>query len=442
MNYNTFERINDYHYRIGNRSIYTDFIESSAGIIRIGSMPDISKLTRKYKIEESIVILPDWYCSQGGDNWTGEEFNFWCYAYNLKKPPIYIGKEKNINLLYHNLDMIYSYNFDDLRLKVIKTDWLNRYFHSKIAKNNKVKIDSVEINFEKNTTTIIDGGKIIYNSLPDFDDSFIEDSIASLKYKKEEKSSIVDIEITVVGSGNGITGTTSSFVLPLGKSRIWIDPAAQPFYVLKNSGINWDDISHILITHNHEDHISGFTACVKRAILKNKVLNIITAKSIYKILIEQYKNLFPSIEKHIRLIELEPQSPLNIEGYTIEARWNHHILPYGTLGLKIKGNNTCIGISGDTKYDEEIVKKLKRSELEPEWFKECNLIFHEVDFLSTNSVHTYYRELEKLIKRVKGRLLVYHTDPATVKPGFILAEQGKRYILFNDSSIKIEPSVH
>ena len=419
-------RIDDHTVRIGNSSIYVDIVETSEGAVRIGSMPDISKYTRKYGIEEKYVIVPPWVSSQGGDNRTGEEFCFWCYDMGLKTPPLYIGLKKDLEQLYKNLDMIYSYYFDETRRKIVKTDWLDKYFRSRSIDKAPFTDGKLRIEYEGGKIKVYEGGNVIYQGVQEFINSgrFIDGYLSKIQQNKNR-----DFSITVVGNGNGFIGITSSFVVEADDFKIWIDPAAQPAITLGRVGINWDSITHLLITHNHEDHISGFTACLKRSIDKGKRLKLITATSVYNILVKQFKQLFPEIEDAVELIVFEPGKPLKLGNTLFTARWNHHIIPYGTLGIKIGYNGKCWGLSGDTKYKREIVEEIGREELFPEWFTDCNLIFHEVVFDNPNSVHTYYEDLLEFKKRIKGELLVYHTDEGSVREGFRIAEVGKKYFV-------------
>ncbi len=430
-------KINDYLFRIGNKSIFVDFVHTSIGIVRIGSMPDISKLTRKYKIEEDVVVVPDWSVSQNGDNRTGEEFYFWRNALLPIKPRIFVGKNSNLDTLYRNIDMVFSYYFDSSMTIIIKKKWLYKLFIKTELENEKVyRKDNVEIRFENEKIIIIDNNKIKYEDSPVFSESsaLIEKSLSLIpRFKKNSNC----MEVIVVGNGNGFVGTSSSFVVKLGDSLVWIDPCSQPAFSLGNVGIHWDDVTNILITHNHEDHILGFSACLKRAIDKRNKLKLITAPAIYETLVKQFNPLFNDINKYIELIPLTPDKSITVSDHKIEARWNHHIIPYGTLGLKISGKANCWGFSGDTKYDEKIIASLNKKKLEPEWFENCNLVFHEVDFESSKSVHTYYKELLKLENKIRGKLFVYHTDSIKVKEGFNMALKGRRYILSN-GKLKVE----
>jgi len=424
-------KINENCFRIGNTSIFVDIVYTSIGIVRIGSMPDISKFMRKYKIEENIIVVPDWYVSQGGDNRTGEGFCFWSSILFHNYPKLFIGKENNVDKLYRNLDMIVSYYFNPSMTKIVKKRWLNKLFTGSELKNDIFyKKDNVKIKFENEKIIIIDNNKIRYENIPIFPKSNILIEKLLLSTPRFEKS-FNSIEIMVVGSGNGYIGTASSFVVKLGNYMLWIDPCSQPAFSLGKVGIHWDDVSHILITHNHEDHILGFTACLKRAIDKRRKIKLITAPSIYKTLLKQFNILFPNMEKYIEFISLTPDKSIMLYDSKIEARWNHHIIPYGTLGLKISRKGSCFGFSGDTKYDEKIIASLKRKNLEPKWFENCDIVFHEVDFEPFKTVHTNYKELLKLEKKIKGKLFVYHTDSKKIKGGLNMVLERQNYILNN-----------
>jgi ribonuclease BN (tRNA processing enzyme) len=429
--FNGIIKVSEDWFRIGNVSIFVDIVSTSIGIIRIGSMPDISKLLRKYRIKENMVIVPDWYVSQGGDNRTGEEFCFWSSSSFHNYSRIFVGKKSNIDKLYRNLDMVFSYYFDSSMTRVIKKRWLNKLFIRAELKNEAVyNKGNVEIKFEDEKIIIIDNNRIKYESKQVFyeSDMFIEKILSLVpRYKTSSNS----MEITVVGNGNGCIGTASSFILKLGDHMLWIDPCAQPAFSLGKVGIHWDSVSHILITHNHEDHILGFTACLKRAIDKRKKIKLITAPSIYEILLRQFNTLFHDIEKYIEFISLTPYNSITLGDSKIEARWNHHIIPYGTLGIKLTRKGSCFGFSGDTKYDEKIIALLKRKELEPKWFESCDVVFHEVDFESYKTVHTNYKELLKFKKKINAKLFVYHADSNKVRGGLNMALEGRKYILNN-----------
>lgn len=238
------------------------------------------------------------------------------------------------------------------------------------------------------------------------------------------------MELIIIGSGNGFEGTSSNFIIRYKDRRIWIDPACRPHEKLAHLNLNWRDITDYIISHNHEDHIEGFTAVLERHIEEGQKLSLLTTSEIYNTLEIQFGDLFnDNMRSYIDFTELDPAKIINYHGAKIETRFNHHIVPAGTIGFKISYNGKTLGISGDTKYDEEINKKLDNPKLSADWFADCDLILHEVDFSSPQTIHTTYDELMKLMSKVKGKLLVYHT--VQVKEPFELAREGACYQLLN-----------
>jgi hypothetical protein len=98
------------------------------------------------------------------------------------------------------------------------------------------------------------------------------------------------------------------------------------------------------------------------------------------------------------------------------------------LGIKIYAGDSAWGLSGDTKFDTKINRILKKVELDESWFRDCNLVFHEVDFENPEGVHTYWKELEEIRDTIEGELFVYHTCGKD-NPPMPIATEGMTYHL-------------
>ena len=395
--------------RVEKGAMHVDLVRTSQGLLRIGSMPDISKMMARFKLQEQAVIVPDWTLSQAGDNRTGEEFVQWrakVYGGSRKN---YIGNAENLRILYQNLKRIFSYYFDKKRLTIVQKEWLDRWLVKKPI-DVSYEAGAMKVLFEKDNIVINDEGREIYDQRafsPSVGPQILtEEVLGEIPRDPHQRD---DIEITVVGSGNGFCDTSASFLVRFRNKVLWIDPCAQPAHSLASIGVHWDDVTDLLITHNHEDHILGFSACLKRSIDHKQKLRLITAKGIYQVLKKQFTQIFPEMDKWIDLMEIVPGEVFNLDGMKILCRWNHHFLPYGTLGIKINAGDSTWGLSGDTKFDTKINRILKKVELDESWFKDCNLVFHEVDFENPEGVHTYWKEIEKIRDAIEGELFVYHT---------------------------------
>jgi ribonuclease BN (tRNA processing enzyme) len=412
--------------RIDHCGMYVDLIKTSMGIIRVGSLPDISKFLIQHGFREEIVVVPEWEGSMAGDNHTGEEFVLWQAQVKGGIQKHYVGLPANITRMYNHLDDIFSFFFDPQRLFIIKKRWLKNWFARKPA-TPVYENGPLKIRFEKDNIILSDHGKILYDRL-EFKPAHAPDALieAILAETPRDTMSRQDLEIRAVGTGNGFSGKVASFIVRFHTKAIWIDPCGYPAHTLAGLRIHWDDISHILITHNHEDHTQGFSACLKRAEYTKTALNLITAPSIYKLLKRQFTPLCPDFNRLVNFTSITPGHLLKIDSIQLDCRWNHHFLPYGTLGLKISAGGKTLGFSGDTKLDETINGILKQDELLPQWFASCDLILHEVDFDNPNSVHTHWKQVEKLQQAVSGKILGYHT-PYLANAPVPLALEGKTY---------------
>jgi ribonuclease BN (tRNA processing enzyme) len=215
--------------------------------------------------------------------------------------------------------------------------------------------------------------------------------------------------VLVVGAGNGHVKNASSFLLACGSRLVWVDPAPRPHETLGVSGIHWDDVTDLLVTHTHEDHMGGLTACLARARDRGRCVSLWMTQESFEAIQARLARAVPHLPALVEWHEIVPGRPADIGSARFDFRLNHHNLPSGTLGLKVSSGGRSVGISGDTKYDETLLRRLNRPELEAAWFRECHLLFHEIDLARPHSVHSYYPEVLKLAQRLAGRTIVYHT---------------------------------
>lgn len=428
MNRNRLTSLTDRVKRIDYGGLYVDLVQTSKGTVRIGSMPDIAKFLNQHGFREEIVVIPDWEVSLAGDNRTGEEFILWQAQMRGGLRKEYTGSSNNVDQVYHHLGRIFPYFFDAKRLKIVRKKWLGNWFNP-IPCEPCYHNGLVEVQSESNTIIISDEGKVVYNRADFAAGLSSDDDIETLLTSIPRDRTLRDcLEIIPVGSGNGFSGTAANTLVRFGKYAIWIDPCGYPAHSLARQNIHWDDVTHYLFTHNHEDHTQGFTACLQRAKRYDRRINLLVAANVFRLLKELYSPLFPDLMELVNVQILQPGIPFELGPIKIESRWNHHILPYGTIGLRISAGERCFGYSGDTKYDEHINSILKREELTAEWFASCDLVFHEIEFDNPDSVHSYWKQVESLQRSIPGKVLGYHT-PFLENSPFDLVRQGRRYLL-------------
>ncbi len=421
--------------RIGDKFQYADIIKIKNILIRVGSFAGLSKFLKVLKINAEYVILLPPVTTQAGDNYTGEEFLLWNKIYKKNfSQNIYIGHKNHVKYLYNRLKYTLNQTFNKNKTKIIKRNYIKKLFRPIYVKpESSYKINNdVRIYCGISNIKIYHKNNLIYDWMKNKPSIDINTEIKKIlsPFKKRYKSSINSLNIIPLGIGNGFTGNTSNFIIHYADRTIWVDPMTRPFLALKKIKMHWDNITDYFITHVHEDHIEGLSAVLHRTSLKNKKINLITSYKIFKQLEKIYSYLFPDFLNLINHINIIPNSTLPYHHGYITVRHSHHVLKSGTLGLKIQYKNNIFALSGDTFYSEEFEKKYPAFiPTDSSWYNDCHLIFHEAEFLSKTTAHTYYTEIKKLDKKLNGKILTYHNSSNK----FLLphVQEYKTYIIKN-----------
>jgi ribonuclease BN (tRNA processing enzyme) len=413
--------------RLGDELASVDMVRTSRGWVRIGAMPEIAKLLRQARIPPHYVVVLPPNATQVGDAITGEEFICWSSINSAMFAGTYIGSQAALETLRRYLEPSLPYFFDDEHMAIVRRDWLETlYCPQPVDASGVVRFGSVEIAMEAGRVVIRDGRQQLYSGCPTVPPD-LPGRIDSFLDRVPRRTPASGLRILVVGSGNGHVGNTSSFIWEFENHRVWVDPAPRPHETLATHGVHWDDVTDLLVTHIHEDHIGGMTACLARARAKGKKLPLWITRTSLEVLQQRLAYLVPDLSNLVEVREILPGEPVCLGEAILISRLNHHILPSGTLGMKLIWKGRSVGFSGDTKYDEAVISRLNRPELTAEWFADCDLVFHEVELVRPPSVHSYYTEVLKLARQLPGRLVVYHTFGNTAP--LEMAQEGHWYDL-------------
>ena len=402
-------RISDNVIRFGDQLASVDLVRTSRGWVRVGAMPEIAKFLRQAKTPPHYVIVLPSVATQVGDSITGEEFICWSSLDSGKFAGTYVGTPEALDILRRYLEPAVPYTLNADQTAIERRDWLDTlYCPEPTPAGGVVRIGGVEIRVEPARVVIRDGRQLLYDGCP-VSSPDLDDRIDRFLDAVPRRGSVDALRVLAVGTGNGLGGNTSSFLVEVPGHRVWVDPAPRPHETLARHGIHWGDITGVLVTHIHEDHLGGLTACLARARAKNQRLSLWITRPSLVVLEQRLADIVPDFARLIDVREIQPGTPICLGDATLVSRLNHHVLPYGTLGLKFAWNGRRVGISGDTKYDEAILRRLSRPELTAEWFADCQLVFHEVDPVQPDSVHSHYLEVLKLAEQLPVRLVVYHS---------------------------------
>jgi ribonuclease BN (tRNA processing enzyme) len=402
-------RLDERVIRLGDDLAYVDMVRTGRGWVRVGAMPEIAKLLRQARTPPHYVVVLPTPATQIGDGITGEEFICWSSIDSTKYAGTYVGTEAALRLLRRYLEPAVPYYLNEEQTEIEQRDWLETlYYPDPIAPEGEAVFGPVRIRVEEGRVEIRESGTLLYDHRPAPPPDLAGRIQAALDRLPRVRRPADALRLLVVGAGNGHVRNASSFLLVAGDRRVWVDPAPRPHETLGARGVHWDDVTDLLVTHVHEDHMGGLTACLARARDRGLRPRLWATRTSFEVLRDRLAYLFSDLSALAETHEIVPGQPAVLGELRCEFRLNHHNLPSGALGIKASWHGRCLGISGDTKYDEEIIRRLRRPELEAAWFQECHLLFHEVDLVRPGSVHSYYPEVAKLARRLPGRLVVYH----------------------------------
>lgn len=262
-----------------------------------------------------------------------------------------------------------------------------------------------------------------------------------------------ELEIVFLGTGTAFSRALfqTNFVIIKGDTHVLVDFGMTGPQALDAVGRSADDITAILPTHSHSDHIGG----IEYLTLRNRYiaqpsgrpkLTMITTAEYQSVLWEQ------SLRGGLEYNELNPEGrrlqfqdfydlhlfdsinsksrstyQTQFKNLKLELFHTNHIPgeaetpsdAFITYGLFIEDR---VFVSGDTKFDEELVKTYAdRSEV----------MFHDAS-LTSNAVHASVRELRTLPEEIRMKMYLMHYQDETKEEdaeGFVgLTKQARRYI--------------
>ncbi len=261
-----------------------------------------------------------------------------------------------------------------------------------------------------------------------------------------------------LGCGNafGSRLATTSFLAVSGDCICLIDCPYKLQNILQDFSrktgfpITPDQITHVIVTHNHWDHIAGLEMFLRMRMVFAREGDpkpvIVTTRAIYDDLwnhtlkgslqyfMDAQGNLSMLTDRdHMDFMEVEPGKPITLGGMTLQVRSNA-IHPGPTIGVRLTDAQCDIGYSGDGVYDPEMTEHLYDSGIISDEEREDSLnflwdsalIFHEVG-TDSEAVHTRLPTLLKLPATVREKIRLvnladdFHTDELR------LAEQFTEY---------------
>ena len=249
------------------------------------------------------------------------------------------------------------------------------------------------------------------------------------------------MKMTFLGVGSAFSkiNANSNLLIEHGSIKLLIDFGRLGPLALDRYGLALKDVTHILITHLHADHVGGMEeiAFMTKFVYKCK-LRLLTTASLLERLWDA--SLRGGLE-HIELTpgDLNPQTLHNFfapepvkaqtwtaldddAGFRFYLHPTNHVKGMETYGIEIEvnpgGRDKRFLFSGDTKFEYGFIMQ---------GFQSCSLIFHDCQLFDTGEnnilgVHASYQQLRQLPAKVRRQIWLYHYGdtplPDAKKDGF------------------------
>lgn len=175
--------------------------------------------------------------------------------------------------------------------------------------------------------------------------------------------------------------------------------------------LDLDRVSGVALTHLHADHACGledFGFYSKLALGRRGVVACRgeVAEELWGGLLSagmgRFRGSFDGeyrrfgLEDYFDVRLVEPEAPIRVGGFELECRAASHSLP--ATAFKIRAGGRTLGVSGDTRFDPELL----------DWLGDADLIVHEATTHDPPGFHTPLRDLAGLPADLRGRMRLVH----------------------------------
>lgn len=204
------------------------------------------------------------------------------------------------------------------------------------------------------------------------------------------------MKLTVLGKYGPVPKpdtATSGYLLSGGNYNVVIDLGSGTLNRLQKF-ISISDIDFIILSHLHFDHIADIFPLSYALDILNKTVNVYLPKCELPIL-----NVIKGL-KAFNVIEVGENKSYNQNGLTLEFYEMTH--PVTSMGVKITGENKTFAYTGDTTYNDNVLKLVKGADLSV-----VDGAFLEKDF-SDKKPHMSIKQASSLSKISGNRIIVSH----------------------------------
>lgn len=174
-------------------------------------------------------------------------------------------------------------------------------------------------------------------------------------------------KVIILGASNAIATVESenTHMVIVGKERaVLVDSVSNPILRLEQAGLDFNELTDIIVTHFHPDHVSGLPLLLMDMWLmgRKKPLDIYglhyTLDRVEGMMgfynWSEWPEFFPVVFH--RLPSREMTAVLNCEDFVIHASPVHHMIPNIGLRIEFPQSRKVMAYSCDTEPCEEVVR--------------------------------------------------------------------------------------
>lgn len=241
------------------------------------------------------------------------------------------------------------------------------------------------------------------------------------------------MKVTFLGVGSAFSRKhgNSNLLIESGSLKLLIDCSRFCLPSLEDHGLSVKDITHILVTHLHADHIGGLeeVAIMSKFVYKQKLTILATDSLLYRL-------WDGSMRGGLEYIEQSPgnTTPQTLKDFFIPKpiktqKWctigqdselglylhpTNHVKGMESYGVQVEedfgGRGKRFFFSGDTKFDKHLITHGIQS---------CSYVFHDCQLFDSEQdnslgVHASYSQLLKLPEEMRKHLWLYHYGDTTL----------------------------
>ncbi|MFZ0657302.1 MAG: MBL fold metallo-hydrolase [Candidatus Binataceae bacterium] len=218
--------------------------------------------------------------------------------------------------------------------------------------------------------------------------------------------------ITMLGTGDAFASggrAQAGFIIDADGTRVLMEAGPEILGAMKRHAIRPNHLDLIVISHLHGDHFGGLPFLILEYMWESRLdgpLTIVGPRNLESRCWRLLKTLFPGfslerIKHKLHFVVIEPGATLQIGKVKLSAIRSPHTKPDISLSLKVEVGGKTIVFSGDTGWNDALVKFAAGADLFV-----CECTYFESKHLK---FHLNYPELAEQREKFKvGRMLLTH----------------------------------